>query len=100
MSDEADAEETHSKHSHRSHAQIRQLVKKKLDAQGGSWSDAEVRNAGNIQIDEDEISITILVPLPYFHHTTAEPDRIANDVATHFPPTCQVNVEVLPPEER
>lgn len=90
-----------SKHSHRTHSDIRLLVEGKCERHvEGSWDDREFRNAGEIRIHETETEIVIEVPLPYFHKSGQDPADIQASVKRHFPPSCRVRVDVLPPPSR
>ena len=89
---------THSRHTHRTHQDIIEMVesvcRQNVD---GEWDESVVRNAGDILVYETELRLVLRVPLPYFHQAGIEPDDIQRVIKNRFPPTCRVEVEVAPP---
>ena len=68
-------------------------------ANGGSLDEERYRNAGDITVYEESAAMTVnvLVPLPYFHHSDVEPEELEDAISPRFPPSVQVQVGMAPP---
>jgi hypothetical protein len=96
--DEPLSEAETGRHTSRTANDIIELVRNAIEQlQGESLDEARYRNAGEILVVEEPMTVRVEVPLPYFHHTVVEPESLEELLSPRFPPTVQVSVEIAPP---
>lgn len=90
------------KHTARTESDIAELVRDSIEwLQAAPLDEKRYRNAGAIQVVEESMSVCVMVPLPYFHHTDVEQESLEKVVSSRLPPSVPVTVEVAPsPDER